>query len=145
MRNIPLLALALALWSSNASAAQGLRTVYLSFDGVTLNRSTTVDDATVNVSFIVNSATEVISAMTTGDLIDVGGLSRQQVIDRVLADLEAIFEPCEHCVIVRYHGTLTGGFNTTNIPPTATLDYGTGTNSQITLHIPPPGTLTSFR
>ncbi len=93
MRNIPLVALALALWSSNASAAQGLRTVYLNFDGVTLNRSTTVDDATVNVSSIVNSATEVIPAMTTSGLIDVGGLSRQQVIDRVLADLEAIFEP----------------------------------------------------
>lgn len=73
--------------------AQGRRVVYLNFDGVTLSRSNTNDDARLNVSAIVNSSTEVVPAFDPGDLSGTSGLSRAQIIDRVVSDLYVIHQP----------------------------------------------------
>lgn len=55
---------------------------------------------------------------------------------------------CPDCVIVRYHGTLSGRFNVTNLPPRSTVSYGTGTDSEIRLMVvgpPPKGTVITIR
>jgi len=67
--------------------AQGHRVVYLNFEGVTLTRSSSNDDARTNVSAIVNSSTEVIAAFKTSDLSSTGGLSRAQIIQKVVDDM----------------------------------------------------------
>lgn len=55
---------------------------------------------------------------------------------------------CPDRVIVRYHGTLSGRFNVTNLPPRSTVSYGTGTDSEIRLMVvgpPPKGTIITIR
>lgn len=73
--------------------AQGLRRVYLAFDGVTLTASNTNDNATTNQSSIVNSSTEVIAPFNVNDLSSTSGLSRAQIIQRVIDDLYVIHAP----------------------------------------------------
>lgn len=73
--------------------AQGHRVVFLNFDGVTLTRSFTNDDARINVSAIVNSPTEVVPPFDPADLVSTGGLSRAQIIAQVVEDLYVIHEP----------------------------------------------------
>lgn len=71
-------------------AAQGLRIVYLAFDGVTLTRSNSSDSATTNTSAIVNSNPEVIPAFSTSSMGSTGGLSRSQIIQQVVSDSYAL-------------------------------------------------------
>ena len=73
--------------------AQGLRIVYLNFDGVTLTASNTADDATTNRSAIVNSSTEVIPAFQANDLWSSGGLSRAQIISQTVNEMYALHNP----------------------------------------------------
>lgn len=72
--------------------AKGQRIVYLNFEGVTLTYSGTNDDAIQNVSAIVNGQTEVIAPFSTGDLYSTGGLSRQQIIARVVSDMYTLHD-----------------------------------------------------
>jgi hypothetical protein len=82
-----------------APQAQGLRVVYLAFDGVTLTRSQDNDSATITtassdgLSAIVNSATEVIPPFDPDDLSWDGGLSRSQIIAQVVDELYEIHAP----------------------------------------------------
>ncbi len=75
--------------------AVGKRTVWLSFDGITLTKVTnaTQEDATENRSWIVNSSTEVIAPFSTSDLSQTLGLSRSQIIQRVINQLYASHAP----------------------------------------------------
>ncbi|HTM18855.1 MAG TPA: Ig-like domain-containing protein [Kofleriaceae bacterium] len=73
--------------------AQGRRVVYLMFDGITLSRDAYDDDARTNTSAIVNTASEVIPAFSPSALASTGGLSRQQIIDKVIDDLYALHAP----------------------------------------------------
>jgi hypothetical protein len=72
--------------------AKGKRIVYLNFEGVTLTYSSSNDDAVQNLSAIVNSQTEVIAPFSTNSLSSTGGLTRQQIIDRVVSDLYTLHE-----------------------------------------------------
>jgi hypothetical protein len=65
--------------------AQGLRIVYLNFEGVTLTSSNTSDDATTNTSAILSGkippgSTKVIPPFSASDLVSTQGLTRQQII-----------------------------------------------------------------
>jgi hypothetical protein len=73
--------------------AQGLRIVYLVFDGITLTRDSFDDDARTNTSAIVNSSTEVIPAFNINDLASTGGLTRNQIINKVVDDLYKLHQP----------------------------------------------------
>ena len=68
-------------------------TVFVNFDGVTLVRSTTTDDATTNVSFLVQSSPTVIPAFSPAELSNDGGLTRVEIISATVAQLEAIHAP----------------------------------------------------
>jgi autotransporter-associated beta strand protein len=48
-------------------------------------------------------------------------------------------------IVLTYGGTLTGSFGVTNLPAGSVVDYGTRTNSLITLTRPQSGTVFSFR
>jgi hypothetical protein len=63
--------------------AKGPRLVYLNFDGVSLTRSTTRDDAVTGESAIVQ-ANMTIPAFSTSSLSSTGGMSRAQIIQRVV-------------------------------------------------------------
>lgn len=72
--------------------AQGLRIIYLNFDGVTLIGSNTADDAPSNTSAIVTAVVGpgnplTIAPFSPGDLVSSEGLSRDQIISRVIDDL----------------------------------------------------------
>ena len=67
-------------------AAKGPRLVYLNFEGVTLTRSTTQDDAPSGKSAIVTS-NMTIPAFSTSSLSSTGGLTRSQIIARVVDQL----------------------------------------------------------
>lgn len=71
--------------------AVGKRIVYLAFDGITLTRvqNAADEDATTNKSWIVDNSTETIGAFQTSQLSSTGGLSRSQIINRVINDLYA--------------------------------------------------------
>lgn len=73
--------------------AQGKRITYLVFDGITLTRSTNTDDAITNRSAIVNSSTEIIPAFNINELSSTGGLTRAQIISRVIDDLYNLHLP----------------------------------------------------
>lgn len=73
--------------------AQHLRVVYLNFDGVTLTRSFSNDDARQNVSAIVQSSTTNIPAFNPNDLVSTQGLTRSQIIQRVMDDLYTLHAP----------------------------------------------------
>ncbi|HUH01963.1 MAG TPA: Ig-like domain-containing protein [Kofleriaceae bacterium] len=73
--------------------AQGKRITYLVFDGITLTRSTSTDDAVTNRSAIVNSSTEIIPAFNINDLSSTGGYTRAQIIARVIDDLYNLHLP----------------------------------------------------
>jgi MYXO-CTERM domain-containing protein len=78
--------------------AVGLRVVYLNFDGVTLTASATSDDATKDKSGILSSAvpsgqTRAIAPFNVSDLASSGGLSRSQIISRVVSDMYASHAP----------------------------------------------------
>ncbi len=73
--------------------AQGLRVVYLNFDGVTLTRSFSNDDARQNISAIANSSTTVVPAFNPNDLASSQGLTRAQIIQRVVDDLYTLHAP----------------------------------------------------
>jgi len=74
--------------------AVGLRTVYLNFDGVTLTKvDASAENAVTNRSWIVNSSTEVIPAFSTSDLSQTLGLSRSQIIQRVVNQMYASHAP----------------------------------------------------
>lgn len=69
--------------------AQGLRVVYLNFDGVTLTSSNQADDGPSNTSAIITAttspgSTRTIAPFSPGDLSSTGGLSRDQIIQRVV-------------------------------------------------------------
>ena len=66
--------------------AKGPRLVYLNFDGVTLTRSTTQDDAPSGKSAIVTS-NMTIPAFDPNELSFTGGLTRSQIIARVVDQL----------------------------------------------------------
>ena len=72
--------------------AVGLRVVYLNFDGVTLTASNTSDDATQNKSAILAAAipagqSRTIPAFNVNDLASTSGLTRAQIISRVVSDM----------------------------------------------------------
>ena len=72
--------------------AVGLRVVYLNFDGVTLTASTTSDDATQNKSAILSAAipagqSRTIPPFNVNDLASTSGLTRAQIISRVVSDM----------------------------------------------------------
>ena len=78
--------------------AVGLRVVYLNFDGVTLTASETSDDATTNTSGILSAAiaagqTRTIAPFNVNDLSSTGGLTRSQIISRVVSDMYASHAP----------------------------------------------------
>lgn len=75
--------------------AKGKRIVYLAFDGITLTKVSngTSEDATQNQSWIVNSSTETIGAFQPSQLSSTGGLSRAQIIQRVIDQLYSIHQP----------------------------------------------------
>jgi MYXO-CTERM domain-containing protein len=78
-------------------AAQGLRRVFLNFDGVTLTAGFN-DNATTNTSFILtltaNSGEQrTIAPFSPADLLFTGGLSRSAIIERVVYDLQRIHAP----------------------------------------------------
>lgn len=73
-------------------AAQGLRIIYLNFEGVTLTGSNTADDAPSNTSAIVTAVVGpgnplTIAPFSTADLVSTEGLSRDQIISRIIDDL----------------------------------------------------------
>lgn len=79
-------------------AAQGLRTVYLSFEGVTLTASVTADDARSNTSYVLSEVAEpgerrAIPAFDPADLADDLGASRAEIIQYTVDELDSIFEP----------------------------------------------------
>ena len=72
--------------------AVGLRVVYLNFDGVTLTASNTSDDATKDKSAILAAAiqsgqTRTIPPFNVNDLASTSGMSRSQIISRVVSDM----------------------------------------------------------
>lgn len=73
--------------------AVGPRLVYLNFDGVTLTASNNNDDATQNISAIVNSSTENIPAFNANQLWSSEGMSTSQIKNMVLAEMESIHAP----------------------------------------------------
>ena len=78
--------------------AVGLRVVYLNFDGVTLTASTTSDDATQNKSAILSAAipagqSRTISPFNVNELASTSGLTRAQIISRVVSDMYANHAP----------------------------------------------------
>jgi len=78
--------------------ALGLRVVYLNFDGVTLTASNTSDDATTNTSGILSAAiaagqTRTIAPFNLNDLSSTSGLTRSQIISRVVSDMYASHAP----------------------------------------------------
>jgi MYXO-CTERM domain-containing protein len=78
--------------------AVGLRVVYLNFDGVTLTASNTSDDATTGKSAILAAAiqpgqTRAIPPFSVNDLASTSGLTREQIISRVVSDMYASHAP----------------------------------------------------
>jgi len=71
----------------------GPRVIFLAFEGVSLTRSTTNEDARNNISAIVNSSTEVISPFDPYDLSSTGGMSRSQIISATQTELERLYSP----------------------------------------------------
>jgi hypothetical protein len=72
--------------------AVGLRVVYLNFDGVTLTASETSDDATLDKSAILSAAipsgqSRTIPPFNVNDLASTSGLTRAQIISRVVSDM----------------------------------------------------------
>lgn len=79
---------------SREPAAQGLRVVYLNFEGVTLTSSTNADSGPTNTSYIISAttapgSTRFIPPFSPSDLGSTGGLSRDQIIQRVIDRLYA--------------------------------------------------------
>jgi len=72
--------------------AKGLRVVYLNFDGVTLTRSPTDDNAVTGKSAIVKQSM-TIPPFNPADLAYTGGLSRSQIISRVVEQMYASHAP----------------------------------------------------
>jgi MYXO-CTERM domain-containing protein len=71
--------------ASPVEHAQGLRTVYLNFEGVTLTSSNNSEDATTNTSFIISQKVNPGNSLTippfnANDLYSTQGLSRAQII-----------------------------------------------------------------
>jgi MYXO-CTERM domain-containing protein len=78
--------------------AVGLRIVYLNFDGVTLTASSTNDDATNDRSGILSHAipsgqTRTIAPLSVNDLASTNGLTRTQIISRVVSEMYASHAP----------------------------------------------------
>jgi MYXO-CTERM domain-containing protein len=78
--------------------AVGLRVVYLNFDGVTLTASSQSDDATKDKSGILSAAvpsgqSRTIAPFNVSDLASSGGMSRSQIISRVVSDMYASHAP----------------------------------------------------
>lgn len=78
--------------------AVGLRVVYLNFDGVTLTASNTSDDATTGKSAILAAAIQpgqsrAIPAFNVNELASTSGLTREQIISRVVSDMYASHAP----------------------------------------------------
>ncbi len=78
--------------------AVGLRVVYLNFDGVTLTASATNDNATTDTSGILSAAipsgqSRTIPPFNVNDLASTSGLSRSQIISRVVSDMYASHAP----------------------------------------------------
>lgn len=75
-------------------AAVGLRVVYLNFEGVTLTSSNNSDSGPQDTSFIISEttapgSTRFIPPFSPADLSSTGGLSRDQIISRVVDRLYA--------------------------------------------------------
>ena len=75
-------------------AALGVRVVYLNFEGITLTSSNNTDNATSDTSFIISATTPpgqrlTIPPFSPADLSSTGGLSRDQIISRVIDRLYA--------------------------------------------------------
>lgn len=74
--------------------ALGPRIVYLNFEGVTLTSANNTDNATTDTSYIISATTApgstlYIPAFSPSDLGSTGGLSRDQIISRVIDRLYA--------------------------------------------------------
>lgn len=92
-----------------------------------------------NVTMNTNSHLAIELDGGTSDKLVVGGNLNLSSVD--FLDVSGIGSG-PGWVIATYGGTLTGTFN--NITPGYTLNYGTGTNSQITLIAPPSGVAGDF-
>lgn len=128
--------------------AKGKRIVYLNFDGVTLTYSNQNDDAVQNVSAIVNSQTEVIAPFSTSQLSSTGGLSRQQIIDRVVSDMYTLHEDFDVDFVtsrpasgpysmVVFGGSCQSTVGSNNCAGVALLDCGDQMPNNITFVFPP--------
>src|SRR5688500_16264227 len=87
-----------ALPPDHQPQAVGLRIVYLNFDGVTLTSSNSNDDALGNESAILANAvtvgqTKTIAPLNVNDLASTEGMTRQQIISRVVEELYASHAP----------------------------------------------------
>jgi MYXO-CTERM domain-containing protein len=87
-----------ALPPDHQPQAVGLRIVYLNFDGVTLKASNATDDALANESAILTGAvsagqTRAIAPFNVNDLDSTEGLTREEIISRVVEELYASHAP----------------------------------------------------
>jgi hypothetical protein len=143
---------ACALPPDHQPQAVGLRIVYLNFDGVTLEASNNNDDALSNASAILTGAvasgqTKAIAAFNTGDLASTEGLTREQIISRVVEDLYASHSPyniefvTQRPTTGKYSMVVFGGScgsvaGTSNCAGIALLDCGDFMPSNITFVFP---------
>lgn len=128
--------------------AKGKRIVYLNFEGVTLTYSSQNDDAVQNLSAIVNSQTEVIAPFSTSQLSSTQGLSRQQIIDRVVSDMYTLHEDFDVDFVtsrpasgpysmVVFGGSCQSTVGSNNCAGVALLDCGDQMPNNITFVFPP--------
>ena len=73
--------------------AQGLRTVYLNFDGVTLKSSASSEDSRTNLSFIISSTVAEGQSLVVPSFEPGGNFVRSQVIATVVDNLKDLFLP----------------------------------------------------
>ena len=109
----------------------------LTFTGNVSNASNpaTTGGALTGVAFSSHWAIDLSGA--TADKIVVGGNLSLSGID--ILDVTGTGNAATTFTIATYTGTLTGTFDTLNIPSGYTINYGTGTNSSITLTSPAAG------
>jgi hypothetical protein len=135
-----------------SARGQGHRLVYLNFDGATLTASTHVDDAATDTSSILSSAvppgtSKVIAPFDPREMWNPDGLSREQIIARVVQEMYALHAAYDVDFVTErptgadYHmvvfgGTCVGVSDESNCVGVANLDCGDAVPGNIVFVFP---------
>lgn len=122
----------------NTVAINGYLAPGNSIGTLTVGSLGSTNEATLNGTFLAEVDTSGLADLLTvqGNLILNGSTSVLSIVDTGQLNTSQTY------TIANYSGTLTGTFSSNNLPPTWSVNYGTGTNSTITLvAVPEPGTL----